>query len=562
MNLRNNEGIALITAVILLLVLFVLGTGLIILANTELQISKSFSSNTKALYIAEAGIHEIAAHQNDPTASTAYFKDDNSFQTTGVDPYFVDMSITDPQNGKVLGTCTRQVINGKDPRVDDPPYRIRATASTSFATRILEADLKEYLGDTVLGYSMYSEVSLGLEPGQVFDGHIYADGDLTLSGTGIVFNKNVEYVNNLVNSDNGSYNGAVIHPPSSKIALTDLVDLNHLEQASKQPGKCGSGAIGLYIGPDTGAKNNALFERSSGVYQIDLTLFNFSGALDSPQKAIEYDGTNLIRFDHTHAIKKFNGVIFVEGELHIWGINGGRSVEDFTVLDQDKSANSGIWYPGPNGLGNNNYSNNVLDSKEDGDNGGESDGKLDPAKQGFNLTIVTASGYDIYIDHNIFTGQDFNGRDVNVALISGDAIYVSPDSPKTTIIEASLLALGEDSGNSFIPAGNATTHQDNYWAELKDGGDYIYDVNRDGIFENNNHVGQVGDRNETDMLGAWSLILDGNLVTTNTISYGQWSSGGHIQVYRYNESLQTAKPSCYPCVGKYDIMAGTWVEIE
>ena len=105
MNDEGRKGIALITAVILLLVLVVLGTGLIILANTELKISKSFSSNMRGLYLAEAGIHHVAAMQNDHTIKPQYLKNSNAYQTEGVDPFFVDYEITDPSDTPSLW-CT------------------------------------------------------------------------------------------------------------------------------------------------------------------------------------------------------------------------------------------------------------------------------------------------------------------------------------------------------------------------------------------------------------------------------------------------------------------------
>ena len=553
---RSREaGNALLLTLLVIAVLFVLGSAFVVVSVAGYRSASAHAASTSALYVADAGFQQIVGKQNDSTQNPRFIFNPTTYQSSGANPYFVDFDVKDPSTGVSVGKVTRKIVNNKDPLTDAPPYRVAATSSVRGAVRKLEADIAPR---SLLEYAVWSEGTVNVASNITISGKMYSASTINLTGSPITFLKDVEYVTSLTNQNYGTYYGQIVDLAAAYPTLTTLVDLNNFELSGKEGGHCGA-AAGLYIGGDAGAMNNALFTRSAGVYQIDLTLFDLSGPTKSPAQAVTYNGTALKRFSDGAPLTAFSGVIFVEGELHIWGMLGGRSVEDATVLDKSKPAGP-AWYAGPNGSGMNLYSNNELDSGEDGSGGGTVNGGLDPRKLGQNLTIVTGTGQDIVIEHNIFMGYSPAGAPVRMALISGDAIYVAANSPKTIVIEAALLARGEDGGISWQPLGDATTHQDNYWAKAPDGS-YVYDLDNDGTLESNNGASVAGDRNENSMLSAWALIERGNLVTAGTPVSGIWASASHLRNYAYDPTLVTSEPPCYPVLALYQVVPGTWHEV-
>ena len=549
----SETGHTLVFTILLVVVLFTLASGLILTTSTDFKVAGAVTHHGTALYSADAGLRNIVCLQNDTTRSPRYLFDSDSYQDLEGDPTLEDLELIDSVDGHLIGISTCEIL-GSNPLSDPPPYTARCAALVGGASRTVRAEIAPI---RILDYAVFSEADVRIAPNITINGKIYSADRLILNGPPIIFNKDVEYVNGIVNQDYGTYNGPVeqIDPWPS---LTSVVELAFFELASKETGHCGDG-VGLYIGPDSGARHNDLFYLSSSSYQIDLTLFDFSGPFKDPPEPVSYNGTDLERYESGEPLTDFNGIIFIDKHLYIWGINGGRSVEDFHVVDGDKPLSSYYDYPGPNGTGNNLYSNNRLDPLEDGTGGGVVNGVLDPAGRGRNLTIVTAQYQDVYIAHNCFTGTDHAGNPVAMGIISGDAIKITSDSPRTIFIEAALLAVGEDSGYSWYPLGSSSSHQDNYWAEGPDG-TYVFDLDNDGIIEDDNGQGQPEDRDETSILSAWSLINEGNLVTYDTPVSGIWASGGHIRIYQYDQKLEYAELPCYPIIPIYGIRPGTWIE--
>jgi hypothetical protein len=216
----------------------------------------------------------------------------------------------------------------------------------------------------------------------------------------------------------------------------------------------------------------------------------------------------------------------------------------------------------------NHYSNNVLDAGEDL-NG---NGILDPAGVGRSLTIVTEKDFDIVIDHGIFYGETPQGDRVSLGLLSGDAIYVDPSSPRALIATGALLAEGYDDYNGWygsfvaLPNSNQTTHRPNFWA--KGAGDlvptdstYVYDLDGDGTLETDIGQGQAGDRNEKQMRDAWVNLDLGNMVTARSASWGPWVTTAHAGVKIYDFGLIAAEPPCWPVLPHYGMVSGSFIEL-
>ena len=322
--------------------------------------------------------------------------------------------------------------------------------------------------------------------------------------------------------------------------MRDAIDFENLKRASQINAQCGTG-IGLYIGPEGSPEYKQMidthFRREGNTYQIDLTKFKCRGK----DGFAEYNGIELPRFDGTQSI--FNGIIFVEGQVHVWGIMGGRSNEDYFVIDKEENPDPEQYYPGTDGAGNNTYSNNFLDRYED-DN---KNGYLDAPGGSCNLLIVTSLGSSLYIDHNIFQPAYPNWKNHKLFLLSGGTMHLSASSPKTTIIEASLIVLGKHNGLSFIIDDESTGKKriDNYWAKTRHGS-YEYDLNADGKFSWDNNEGQPEDRNEFSMKNAHALIIRGNLIMRGQANFGEYFNDNHIVAFIYDEALTRSYPACFP----------------
>jgi hypothetical protein len=397
------------------------------------------------------------------------------------------------------------------------------------------------------GYQYYSEDAMIITTGS-FAGKVYAPV-LRMNRKGTDFWHTVEY-GKIENEHN-----AIFHVNKQKMilpypSLRAVIDFQTLKRAAQSNNKCGKG-IGLYLGPEGSLEYQTIidkqFKRSEGIYQIDLTRLR----CNNPEEFIEYRGTVLPRYDSSFS--KFNGVIYVEGELHIWGISGGRSAEDFYTLDKEENPDPEQYYRGPDGYGNNAYSNNVLDAGEDWNN----NGYLDEPGGGCTLIVVTAPGHSLYIDHNIFQIPFPNRKNHTIMLISGGVVHLSSSSPKTTVIEASIIALGKHNDASFIvdDAPRGRERLDNYWAKTVSGR-YVYDVNADGVLSWDNHEGQPEDRNEHAMKKAHALIIRGNLILCGKADFGEYYPH-HILKFMYDAQLVFINSQCCPFIPVWKIVKGS-----
>ena len=629
-NASGERGMALLTVLMVTSVILFLGTFAFISSRSEIRTSANYRGRIQAQYFAESGMDLTVGHQNDLSGSPRYLFDPKNYSSMSADSsVFKDLDAKDPATGKKVGTI-RRVIVGKNPASQPPPYTLRSTATLldgSQATYEVELDAL-----SLLDFAMYSEGSLTYVPPGAWYGRTYINGNFRITGgcpPPEVFMKKVEYTGTISGQSCGDFREGVEkidpYPP-----LTSLVDLDFYEDAVEKSNVCGTG-MGLYIGNSgsTAVKNqsNDLFGMKDtgklGVdnltsatqwaaakdvavtgclnmddcYQIDLTLFDFAA------NPITYGGKQLVGWNGAKLTPaNFNGVIFVDGELHVWGILGGRSSEDAVVVDRVTSYDSNLYRatiinglnPSTEKIGSsavtlgkpfhhhpeftklaapysvqlsNHYSNNALDAGEDL-NG---NGILDAAKKGRTLTIVTERNSDIVIDHNIYYGEDPNGNRVSLGLIAGDAMYVDPSSPRTLVATGALLARGHDTysgwDGSFIalPNTNQTTHRLNLWAKgrgevVPSDSTYVYDLDGDGVIETDIGQGKPGDRNEKKMRDAWVNLDLGNMVTAESASWGPWVTTAHAGVKIYDFGLIAAEPPCWPVLPYYGMVAGSFIE--
>jgi hypothetical protein len=621
---------ALLTVLMVTSVILFLGTFAFISSRSEMRTSANYRGRIQAQYFAESGMDLTVGYQNDLSGSPRYVFDAKNYSYMSTDSsVFKDLDAKDPATGKKVGTI-RRVIVGKNPAAQPPPYTLRSTATMLDGSQaVYEVEIDAL---SLLDFAMYSEGSLTYVPPGVWYGRTYINGNFKITGgcpPPEVFMKKVEYTGTISGQSCGDFREGVakIKPYPS---LTSLVDLAFYEDAVKTANVCGTG-LGLFIGNSGSAAVKAqsldLFGMHDGgapgvdklddltkwlaaddeavtgcafkddCYQIDLTLFDFAA------NPITYGGKQLIGWNGAKLTPaNFNGIIYVDGELHIWGILGGRSPEDAVVVDKITSYDSNLerWKKfdkldsDTEKIGNslvtlgkpfhhhpkfpklalsyllqtsNHYSNNALDAGEDA-NG---NGILDPAKKGRNLTIVTDKDSDIIIDHNIYYGEDAFGNRPSLGLIAGDAMYVDPSSPRALVATGAFLARGFDTYDGWdgsfmaLPKTDQTTHRLNLWAKARGevaptDSTYIYDLDGDGLLETDIGQGQAGDRNEKKMRDAWVNLDLGNMVTAESASWGPWVSTAHAGVKIYDFGLIAAEPPCWPVLPYYGMVAGSFIE--
>lgn len=570
-SVGNERGAALVLA--LLVSLIVLGAGALALSTSrgEMQVSSNYYRGLSAKYHAESGLDLTVGLQNDLTASPRYLFDPASYVTRAAGPNDTSIMVAQTADAPLtLGSQTvgnvSTMVMGKDPVVDPPPYTVQSIATLLDGSSATFQAMVDVI--SLLDFAVFSDNDIFIAPNITISGRVYSGDDISLTGPTSLFLQRVEYADKLFNPGNGVFQqGHSRIPPLPSIP--SLVNLTFFENASKNAGVCSTGR-GLYIGFDGASvvdnqttnlfrayRNGSPANRdrngtiskcrnNTSCYLIDLSLFDLSV---SP---ITYGGTPLVGYDGT-ALTNFNGVIFADVELHVFGHLGGRSVEDATVTDTRS-------YMTPPFTGPNLYSNNMLDAGEDGSNGGVADGQLDPGDKGTSMGIY--GNRTIWIDHNIFTGTDAAGLPVRMALVARDSVRIDRYSPKTIMAQTAVLAVN----GTWRPFGTTSSHRNNDWA--RNGGDagpgtYRWDLNQNGVIEVDNGASNPGDRNETNMRTAWTLFNLGNLVVNRRPSSNPWTSvsPAHPRFYTYDTQLMTTEIPCYPTLPNYGIVPGSFTEI-
>ncbi|MFV1986409.1 MAG: hypothetical protein ACC682_03970 [Gemmatimonadota bacterium] len=566
----NQTGGALLIALLVSMVVVSMGALALNVARTEMRVAANHAQNVLARYHSESGLHQAVGLQNDLTQSPRYLFDAVSYSHRAIGPSdtssFVLATADAPLAGgaQVEGDIEMWIV-GKDPLNDPPPYLMRSRATMNDGSSATYEATIDVL--SLLDFAVFSDDDIYIAPNITISGRVYSGANIGLTGATATFLQRVEYANQLFNSSYGVFQQGHTQVPSLP-SIPALVDMAFYENASKDAGVCSSGR-GLYLGTDgpgsVDSQTQNLFRayrngapagksstgtvsacRNSGTcYVIDLGQFDFTA---SP---ITYGGTPLIGYDGS-GLDNFNGVIFSDGEVHVFGHLGGRSVEDRTVTDT-------LDYMTPPFVTTNLYSNSTLDAGEDGSGGGVSDGFLDTRNRGVNLGIY-GSG-TVWIDHNIWAGADSSGAPVRVALVAQDSVRIDRYSPRTIFSQAAVLAVD----GTWRPDGTTNSHRNNDWA--RNGGDggagYAFDLDRDGAFESDNGAGNPGDSDETDMYTAWTLYNLGNLVVRQRPSSNPWTSSSpvHPRFYVYDTALVTAEIPCYPTLPDYGIVPGSFVDV-
>jgi len=566
--LGDESGGAIIVSILVSMIVLGMGAVALTMSRSEMRVAANHGRGVMARYHAESGIQRAVGLQNDLTSSPRHFFQQTNYSyraTSGADTSIMTLSNADApltSGTQAEGDIEIRII-GKDPVTQSPPYVVQSSSTLvdgSSATYQAVVDVV-----SLLDFAVFSDDDINIAPDITISGRVYSGDDISLTGPVATFLQRVEYAGSMFNSGNGVFQqGHQQVPPLPSIP--SLVNLTFFENASKNAGVCSSGR-GIYVGFDgptaldtqtsnlfrayeggtpaggSGSWGNPGCRAGSSCYAIDLTLFDFSA---SP---VTYGGNIVLGYDG-QPLTNFNGVIWVDGELHVWGHLGGRSPEDKTITDTQG-------YLTPPFVAANVYSNNRLDAGEDG-SGGPNNGVLDTRNRGVSLGIY--SDTHIAIDHNVFAGADSLGNPVRMALVSRNLTFLDGYSPKLTRVESAVLAVTD----TWTGYGDHSDHQSNYWANLNGSAapnSYQYDVDWDGTLETNNGASRSEDRDETSMFDAWAIQNLGNLVVSDPPTSGHWASHPHPRFYTYDTQLQTAEIPCYPTLPNYGVVPGSFAEV-
>ncbi len=547
---RHQKGSILLLVIILMLIMLLFSFYMIEHHSLSILIYKRNEQVMLSENVAQEGLKILLQRQNED--SNYFFDKDNYEKLTEDFAVFKPIEITD-QNNEILGKAVIKII--PNPIIypqSQYDTEIEALHLPSQSRQIMETKISAIHFQE---YQYFSEEEANINSKEIF-GKIYSPY-IYISEEQVSFWNNVEFLMSIINEEKGIYYSPKHQLVKPYLSLNKIINIHHLKEATQKSFICGNG-IGLYIGkegsPDYIEIINKHFRRDDSSYQIDLGKIKCNDA----SKFISYNNETLPRFDGSESA--FNGIIYVDGDVHIWGILGGRSEEDFFIID--KNENPEKLYPGPDGLGNNTYSNNFLDKGEDLNK----DEYLEPSNKGCNLIIISGQGFPIIIDHNIFQPSYPNWKENKLFLISGGIIQLASYSPKTTIIEASMIAMQKLNGFSFIVENSESGRLKNYWAKnSKDA--YIFDLNANSLLETNNGEGQSEDRNEFNIINASSLIIRGNLILKGKADFRDYNH--HIIKLIYDEQLNYQHPSCYPyipiwkyVIGSFKIKENDFIEDE
>ncbi|WP_408956423.1 pilus assembly PilX N-terminal domain-containing protein [Natroniella sp. ANB-PHB2] len=184
MLIHQEEGSVLVLALLVMIILTVLVTGMSVLVNSEIRLTSSNEGSVKAFYLAEAGLEYGRSKLGDETA----WKDRNGdeFVVPNNDDWF--NNIVDSENEIKV-----KKYKNKDGE-DDWIYKLESTGTYTNSSRTVEAKF------VVEGFS-YEEVEDAYdEDGNLENAHIFTEEyiDVHMSGGGDIKNTTIESTENEV----------------------------------------------------------------------------------------------------------------------------------------------------------------------------------------------------------------------------------------------------------------------------------------------------------------------------------------------------------------------------
>jgi hypothetical protein len=278
---QKESGMALATAIFMIVIVSVLGSTVISGVIYEGGNSQHWRKSTQAFYLAEAGGYKaVNLLQEQAVKDFPYFENGVSL---GNGRYDLKIDVED---------WTINLGGVESDAYTTETYKITSVGNVGGVKRGIEIG---YQRDTFLRFSRFVQrADLNIDANSEFGGDVLSGNNLNLNGYSAVFLQDVS-VGGVVNND---YNGIFC---GSLIEGTDAADL----QMSVNTDYYRNLALGNV--PD---KGTGIYQGSSST--IDLSLFDFSGGVPL------YNGIQLT--------EDFNGIVYVEGDAYVEGSLQGESI--------------------------------------------------------------------------------------------------------------------------------------------------------------------------------------------------------------------------------------------
>jgi len=522
---QKESGMALATAIFMIVIVSVLGSTFISGIIYEGWNSQHWRKSTQAFYLAEAAAHKAVRLLREQEIEDFPYSESNVVLGNG--RYDLGINIEN------------WVINLDGVESDayaTETYKITTVGEVSGVKRGIEIGYKR---DTFLRFSRYVQnADLNFDSNAEIDGDVLAGDDLNLGGYAVVFNEDVSFGDAISNEFNGVFLGNLTQD-ADPVDLQMSVNLDYYMNLAL--GNVPDKGTGVYLG-------------SSSV--IDLSLFDCSSGVPL------YDGVALPN--------DFNGIVYVEGDAHVEGILEGQSLtviasDDVVVTDHIRTGstvNLDDWTQTDNISFNSQegveqietvslddmitekadyvvklrttgrkWNELKLELKEDGEVIGTtyltrragspnkaieeqvmyeddeltvliSSLSLDPSVHNYSATISYKSKG---VGSNPTRVRVYKGEPVNLGLVAKDQVYIAPEAPKQLIVDSALLARD----GSWHALGDDLTHPDEYDS-------------------------------------SWQLSIKGPIITAVGGSSGPWSAFGGTREYNYDEDILSNPPPSFP----------------
>jgi len=425
--------------------------------------------------LANKAIREVLRRQND---DASYLFDENNYEEMMDEYATLKMIELFNDEGDKEGVA---IIKVKPNPLKERKLSYKLEISAEDTKHVTKMLIELEIGMVDLTEYQYYDEKIFAADEKFYSGKVYAP-QINVQKDGVNFWNKVEYWKELSGDEKANFLGGSVNIISSYPKLDTIVDFNKYKESAKTEDVCGAG-IGFYIGEDAMEEYvkviTELFKIGEGSYFIDLSRLRCIGNDDY----IMYDGNILPRYDGSSG--RFNGVIYVDGDLHIRKKAAG-------VKNEDKNLHKDL---GDMSRYEDRYGN-------------------------CNILIITKPGCNVYVEDDLL-GLEQGG---SLYLVSGGIYYIS--YPKVNVINASMLAVGENQGYSVLLIGD----------------------NRFNIVT----------EEAVRLSNGYRLRIVGNMVLAGMSMLDIFAGEDEIVQFYYDDKLVKNKNICYPSIPIWREKVGTY----
>lgn len=499
-SLGSESGSALVIALMVLGMLGMLGTALVYNSVADRHVSRYERDSAEALAAAETGlawakrvIQDLSAPIEDADADGQ-----PDFTLTDTLSWGGEYTVV-AEAGEIRSTTGLSAYRSRG-------YTIVSEGRSNGALRRVRSQIAH---DSFLKYARFVEDSgTGYGCRGLLTGEIYLGGDLNIpncpSGQEVTFLEYVATTGDIPNAAAGIFmRGYVTDAP--QIDLGNSVDFDEVREVARgiaADNDCGGqGVVGLYQNPGGGWNPLGLAGNT-----IDVGDFDFYDLLTQPgDTVVAYAGNPVVNTLTGNPLLRadFNGIIFFEGDAHVYGTMDGKSARSITIFATNRV---------------------------------HMDGDIVAGHTGFNpITGLPNSG----------------GDPVNIGLVCRDDVRLG-DVPRVVQFDVAMMSV---EGNWRANNGGTGSHP-TYVGPPRD-------LDMDGVIEagiNNDPIPGDGWQEMAIDSNTWCLNINGPIITHDGGSAAPWSgiggAPGPTRRYNYDLDVTEFPPPCYP------VPLNLWIDVS